>query len=888
MNTRFRLSAFLVAYSIASWPAVVMPAQAEIAFQDVTNTAGFTYEGESWGGSWGDLNGDHLPDLFSNHHRNKASVYVNRGNGVFDDVASEVDTWDTPAGALIDMHGGSWADFDNDGDLDLYISAGRSNENQFFRNDAGRLVDVTAQLDPGVPNLRGRMPIWFDFTGDGLLDFFIAAESTVPLFARSGAGFVDQTSQAGFACSKAQFGILADLAGGTRLEALCISGTFVINAYDYPAMPFTRVTNSLPKTGIVNDVVAYDFNGDLKTDVFLLKGGNRLSGALQRSPTAAAFQLITQQGGAEKRGRFASSGDVTFAVSTTGWNMTPGDIFIGSGGQRPPNPVVDFRTITFTLQPSNAAHHGIAAHDPAQDQGVYIGYNPVTGIWDVVNSPGGIYTYIYIDASSTAPVSAVTATNLAAEDGPIAPKLYLRAASNFSDATAASGLNQNIRCIGAAGGDFDNDTDVDLFVVCRGSMENIANRLYENQGNGAFVLVAEAGGAAGPTGFGSGEGENAVVADYDVDGRLDLFVTNGLQLAPIGDGGRELLFRNVGATGNHWLELDLEGTTSNRDGIGARVLVTANGKTQLREQDGGYHRWSQDSQVLHFGLGGATEASIRVEWPGGVVDTFDNVAADSLYGITENTGIEVLLPGTVPPDESRLSIDDVAVNENGGPAVVIVRRSSAAESASVDYQTVDGSAVSSGDYTAVTGTLVFVAGEATQPLTVSIANDSASEGDEQFTVALSNPLMATIADSTAVVTIRDDDTAICGSPSYNPAFDRALLVFQNCSTGRWSLRATAGGVSTVFRGSAESSQPLSNRTPFSLEASDQFDVSNPSRIVFSLAVGNNGQDGFDFGVPAGASVCLNIQAPPGFVVEVGPSRTPKAPPFDLVTLGPCT
>ena len=147
--------------------------------------------------------------------------------------------------------------------------------------------------------------------------------------------------------------------------------------------------------------------------------------------------------------------------------------------------------------------------------------------------------------------------------------------------------------------------------------------------------------------------------------------------------------------------------------------------------------------------------------------------------------------------------------------------------------------------------------------------------------------MATIADSTAVVTIRDDDTATCGSPSYNPASDRALLVFQNCSTGRWSLRATAGGVSTVFRGSAESSQPLSNRTPFSLEASDQFDVSNPSRIVFSLAVGNNGQDGFDFGVPAGASVCLRLQAPPGFVVEVGPSRTPKAPPFDLVTLGPC-
>ena len=293
------------------------------------------------GGSWGDLNGDHRPDLFSNHHRNKASVFVNRGNDEFDDVASDVDLWDTPAGALIDMHGGAWADFDNDGDLDLYVSAGRSNDNQFFRNDAGRLVDVTAQLDPGVPNLRGRMPVWFDFTGDGLLDFFLSAESSVPLFARSGAGFVNRTNEAGFTCPNrdrdARRSRGRDPAGGALHQR-----DFRGQRLRFSTMPFTRVTTSLPKTSWVNDVVADDFNGDLKTDVFVLRGRTRLSGALQRSPTAAAFQLITQ-GGAEKRGRFASSGNVTFVVSTSGWNMTPGNIFIGSGGQRPPSPVVDFR-----------------------------------------------------------------------------------------------------------------------------------------------------------------------------------------------------------------------------------------------------------------------------------------------------------------------------------------------------------------------------------------------------------------------------------------------------------------------------------------------------------------------------------------------------------------
>jgi len=640
--SRMGRSAFLASYSVALCLAVATCAQAAITFEDATATAGFTYEGETWGGSWGDLNGDHLPDLFSNHHRNPEALYVNLGSGRFADRSGDVDVWQALPNA--DTHGGSWADFDNDGDLDLYIAAGRSNDNQFFRNDAGRLVDATAQWDPGIPNLRGRQPIWFDFTGDGLLDFFLAAESAVPLFARSGAGFVSRTSQAAFSCSKAQIGMLADLVGGPRLEALCISKTFVVNAYDYPAMPFTRVTTSLPKTGLVNDVVTDDFNGDRKTDIFVLKGGTRLSGALQRSPTAAVFQLITQ-GGAEKRGRFASSGNVTFAVSTTGWNMTPSNIFIGSGGQRPPNPVVNFRSITFTLQPSNVAHQGIAAHNPARNQGIYIGYDPATGTWDVVDSPGGIYTYIYVDATSSAPVSAVSAINLAAEDAPIEPKLYLRGATKFSDATVASGLNEKISCVGAAGGDFDNDADVDLFVVCRGAMQNLSNRLYENQGDGTFILRAQAGGAAGPTGFGSGESESVVVADYDVDGRLDLYVTNGLQMAPVRTaGGPELLFHNVSVTSNHWLELDLEGTASNRDGIGARVLVTANGKTQLREQDGGYHRWSQDSQVLHFGLGSATEASVRVEWPGGAVDTFDNVTADSLYSVIENSGIQALHP----------------------------------------------------------------------------------------------------------------------------------------------------------------------------------------------------------------------------------------------------
>ena len=66
-------------------------------------------------------------------------------------------------------------------------------------------------------------------------------------------------------------------------------------------------------------------------------------------------------------------------------------------------------------------------------------------------------------------------------------------------------------------------------------------------------------------------------------------------------GGPKQLFHNLGNS-NHWMEFDLVGTTSNRDGIGSKVYVTAGGVTQYREQNGGYHRWSQNFMRVHVGL----------------------------------------------------------------------------------------------------------------------------------------------------------------------------------------------------------------------------------------------------------------------------------------------
>ncbi len=107
------------------------------------------------------------------------------------------------------------------------------------------------------------------------------------------------------------------------------------------------------------------------------------------------------------------------------------------------------------------------------------------------------------------------------------------------------------------------------------------------------------------------------------------------------------MFRNNG-TGKRWIELDLVGANSDRDAVGARVYATANGVTQLRIQNGAYHRWSQDLRRSHFGLAGATVVDLRVEWPSGAVQTFARVATNKLYRISEGADIAAVALGVAP------------------------------------------------------------------------------------------------------------------------------------------------------------------------------------------------------------------------------------------------
>jgi hypothetical protein len=173
---------------------------------------------------------------------------------------------------------------------------------------------------------------------------------------------------------------------------------------------------------------------------------------------------------------------------------------------------------------------------------------------------------------------------------------------------------------------------VDIYLVCTGRVGNLANRLLENDGHGNFSEVADTGGAAGSR---LGVGDSVAMADFDRDGFLDLFVTNGSGPLPFAAEGPHQLFHNMG-NGNHWLEIDLEGTVSNRDGIGASVILEAGGVVQRRGQGGGMHRGSQNHQRMHFGLAQHTVADrLTVRWPGGIQQRLEKIQADQILHVKE-------------------------------------------------------------------------------------------------------------------------------------------------------------------------------------------------------------------------------------------------------------
>lgn len=226
----------------------------------------------------------------------------------------------------------------------------------------------------------------------------------------------------------------------------------------------------------------------------------------------------------------------------------------------------------------------------------------------------------------------------------------------------SSNLGDNVQTWSSAWADFDNDGDMDVYVGAS-SAANGLSKLMKNNGDGTFTDVTAGSGVAS-----ANLGIENAPADFDNDGFVDIlsngnilfnngdftFTNYSSDMPPsgaIGDTNNDG-FLDIFRSGNihlnntnahNWVKINTIGTTSNINGIGARVEIQTGNGTQIRDVRSGEGFEFMSSLTTHFGLGTFTSIqSITIYWPSGIVDYIENPAINTTHNITEGSALSVI------------------------------------------------------------------------------------------------------------------------------------------------------------------------------------------------------------------------------------------------------
>ena len=474
----------------------------------------------------------------------------------------------------------SWGDYDGDGDLDLFL-AGSGTFMAVYRNDGGKFIEVTAQTGLGnVPS--GYSLNLVDYDNDGRLDLYISYNGwSGPmknrLYRNTGAVFEDVSSRSGADDPGSGFvSLWGDLDNDGWLDF--------------------AVANGVIKEGSVPQIYRNNRDGTFKNV-------SREAG-LNEPPTHGAIGIAL--------GDYDLDGDLDLLIN--GLEPAPNRLYRNEGNWR-------FTEISRQAGIIQPVHNGFVCF--------FFDYNN-DGHPDILTTSLAAWEAVVEGLTKGYSPAGKQAMH------PDASRLFRNNKNGtFTDVTFEAGLYYPMGVMGAGVADVDNDGCLDLyFGVGDPQLSRLEpNRFFRNNCDGTFTDLTDLAGFQRP----GNKGHGVTFADIDEDGDLDIYAQLGGHYP--GDHAYNAFYRNLRGNRNHWLQVDLKATRSNRNAIGTRIVLKSGDLTVHREVKGSEGFGATNPYRQHFGLGKRSKIdSLEIRWPSGQWLKFEQLDADQLVEVSEEGG----------------------------------------------------------------------------------------------------------------------------------------------------------------------------------------------------------------------------------------------------------
>ena len=539
------------------------------------------------GVSAADVDGDGRTDLYFVSQLGSSRLYRNLGGGRFEDVTAA-------AGLVLDdviAVAASFADIDNDGDPDLFLTTVRHG-NRLFENQKGHFRDITKAAGVGYTG-HSSGAVFFDYDRDGRLDLFVSNVGRYTTNQRGRGGYYVGLTDAFYGHvhpDRAESSILYRNLGGNRFQDVSRTTGLVDLSWTGDATPFDANADGWP------DLYVLSMQGP--NHLWLNEGGKRFRDSTSRffpaTPWGAMGVKVFDYNGDGRLDLF-----VTDMHSDMHTNLPPGDV--AAEERKSDTAAMDakfFPTGKGGLIFGNAlfANRGGTFEEVSDSAGVenYWPWGPSVGD---LNADG--WDDIFIASSMNFPFRYQPNALLLNEAGRrFLPAEFLLGVEPRPEA-ATSKVWFTLDCKGS------DSNHIYCLGCARPGVREPACGPIDQSGHRQVI--------------GSLGTRSAVIFDLDGDGDLDI-VTQEFGSEP-----RVLISDLSEKRSPHWLEVGLSGTKSNREGLGALVaVVLPGGRRLVKVMDGRSGYLAQSAMPLYFGLGDAAQAErIEVEWPSGARQTVE-------------------------------------------------------------------------------------------------------------------------------------------------------------------------------------------------------------------------------------------------------------------------